>query len=43
VLAQRIVDSREAEGPFAAVGDLRRVSGIGERVLAGVADLVVVR
>ncbi|MFP5308933.1 MAG: ComEA family DNA-binding protein [Actinomycetes bacterium] len=43
VLAQRIVDSRTSDGPFTAVGDLRRVSGIGERTLAGFADLVTVR
>ena len=32
-LAQRIVDSRETDGPFVDHGDLRRVRGIGPRTL----------
>lgn len=32
-LARRIVESREAEGPFAEVDDLQRVRGIGPRTL----------
>jgi competence protein ComEA len=32
-LARRIVESREAEGPFADVDDLQRVRGIGPRTL----------
>jgi competence protein ComEA len=32
-LAQRIVQSREADGPFADIDDLRRVRGIGPRTL----------
>ena len=42
VLAQRIVDHRDAEGRFESVEDLLDVSGIGERLLAGMRDLVVV-
>lgn len=40
VLAQRIVEHRERVGPFEEVEDLLGVSGIGERLLAGLADLV---
>jgi competence protein ComEA len=32
-LARRIVADREANGPFAAVDDLRRVKGIGPKTL----------
>lgn len=32
-LARRIVESRDAEGPFADVEDLRRVRGIGPKTL----------
>jgi len=42
VLAQRIVDHREAAGPFATVEDLLDIPGIGERVLANLRDSVVV-
>ncbi|MCD7100618.1 helix-hairpin-helix domain-containing protein [Pseudoclavibacter sp. 13-3] len=31
--AQKIIDSRNAEGPFASVDDLTRVAGIGEKTL----------
>jgi competence protein ComEA len=34
VLAQRIVDYREENGPFGSVGDLLEVSGIGDATLA---------
>lgn len=40
--AQRIVDDREANGPFASVDDLVRVSGIGEKKLAAIRELVCV-
>jgi competence protein ComEA len=40
VLAQRIVDFREAHGPFDALGDLGEVSGIGPKILASLADAV---
>ncbi len=33
VLAQRIVDDREANGPYTSVDDLLRVSGIGPAIL----------
>ena len=32
-LAERIVAERERNGPFASVDDLRRVSGMGERLV----------
>lgn len=40
VLAGRIVDHRDDAGPFESVDDLLDVSGIGERLLAGIRDLV---
>lgn len=42
-LAARIVGHRDQHGPFRTIGDLRAVSGIGERRLQELADLVVVR
>ena len=42
VLAQRIVDYREANGPFLSVAALTNVSGIGEKKLAAIMDLVTV-
>lgn len=39
-LAQRIIDWREANGRFGSVDDLLAVSGIGEKLLAGLRDLV---
>ncbi|MFC3687863.1 helix-hairpin-helix domain-containing protein [Aquipuribacter hungaricus] len=42
VLAARIVEHRDAVGPFASVDDLGSVSGIGPAVLADIADLVTV-
>jgi competence protein ComEA len=41
--AQKIIDEREANGPYASVEDLMRVAGIGEKRVAALADLVVVR
>jgi competence protein ComEA len=41
-LAQRIVDEREAHGPFARLGDPLRVSGIRPAVLEKIRDLVTV-
>ncbi|WP_062464280.1 helix-hairpin-helix domain-containing protein [Demequina soli] len=38
-LAARIVADREANGPFATVKDLERVSGIGPAVVEAIADL----
>lgn len=42
VLAERIVAYREANGPFASAGDLRRVPGIGEKTFQNLAPLIVV-
>lgn len=41
-LAQRIVRHRDEHGPFRAPGDLRDVSGIGEKRFQDLADLVTV-
>ncbi|NLE39932.1 MAG: helix-hairpin-helix domain-containing protein [Pirellulaceae bacterium] len=32
-LSQRIIDSRETEGPFSSIDDLQRVKGIGPRTI----------
>ncbi len=40
--AQKIVDDREANGPFKKVEDLMRVSGIGQKKLDALKDLVTV-
>jgi competence protein ComEA len=40
--AQAIIDEREANGPFASVEDLLRVSGIGEKKLAKIKAYVCV-
>ena len=42
VLAQRIIDYREANGPFPTVAALTNVSGIGEKKLAAILHLVTV-
>jgi len=41
-LAQRIVADREANGPFASLEDLSRVSGIGERTIQMIGPHVIV-
>lgn len=41
--AKKIVDDREANGPFASPEDLMRVSGIGEKKFEAMRELVVVR
>ena len=41
-LAQRIIDHREANGPFQSVDGLLQVSGIGEATLAKFRDHVTV-
>lgn len=40
-LAQRIVEYREANGPFTAVEQIQNVSGIGPAKFAGMRDLIV--
>lgn len=42
VLAGRIVAYRDEHGPFTSVGELREVSGIGERIFQSLAELVAV-
>jgi len=42
VLAQRILDAREAQGGFTSVGDLRKVDGIGDSRYEQLKDLVTV-
>ncbi len=42
VTANRILEWREANGPFTEVGQLREVSGIGEKTFQGLADRVAV-
>lgn len=39
-LAQRIIDWREANGPFTSVDELLEVAGIGDAVFSGLAELV---
>lgn len=41
-LAQRIIDYREANGPFTSVNQLMDVSGIGEKRMEAIWDLVTV-
>ena len=40
VLAQRIIDYRTQNGPFQTAGDLMNVSGIGEKKLEAILDLI---
>ena len=40
--AQKIIADREANGPFASPEDLKRVSGIGDKKYAELADLITV-
>ena len=42
VLAQRIVDYREAHGPFTALSQLTLVEGIGEKRLMNILDLITI-
>jgi len=42
VLAQRIVDYRKANGPFAAIEDIKSVRGIGDAIFEGVKELIFV-
>ena len=40
VYAQRIIDYREANGPYKSIGELINISGIGEKRLEKIWDLV---
>ncbi len=40
MMAQRIIDFREANGHFATVDDLRSVTGIGDKTFDGLKDLI---
>ena len=42
VIAQRIVDYRNAYGPFTSPGQLINVSGIGEKRLAAILDYITI-
>ncbi len=42
VLAQRIIDYREEHGPFQSIAALKNVSGIGEKRLEALWDLVTI-
>ncbi len=42
VLAQRIIDYRKANGPFAAIEDIKNVQGIGEGIFEEIKELIFV-
>ena len=42
MMAQRIIDYRTSNGPFASIDDLRNVTGIGEKTFEALKDLVTV-
>jgi competence protein ComEA len=42
-LAQRIIDHRQANGPFERIEDVMEVSGIGEATFEGMQDLITTR
>lgn len=42
VTAQKIIDDREAQGPFSSKEDLKRVSGIGDKKYEALEDLITV-
>lgn len=42
VIAQRIIDYRDAHGPFTTVSQLTLVEGIGNKRLTGILDLITV-
>ncbi|HEC21611.1 MAG TPA: hypothetical protein ENI95_01700 [Chloroflexi bacterium] len=42
VLAQRIVEYREANGPFATIEDIQKVAGIGPATFEDIRDLITV-
>ncbi len=42
-LAQRIIDHRQAHGPFERIEDVMEVSGIGEATFVGIQELITTR
>ena len=42
VIAQRIIDYREANGPFTSIGQLTNVDGIGDKRMTDIIELVTV-
>jgi competence protein ComEA len=42
-LAKKIIEFREAHGPFVTIEDLLNVSGIGQAKLEGIRDLITIR
>lgn len=42
VIAQRIIDYREAKGPFTNIAQITNVSGIGSKRFAAIAELITV-
>ncbi|HDI59009.1 MAG TPA: helix-hairpin-helix domain-containing protein [Desulfobacteraceae bacterium] len=42
VVAQRIVDYREQNGPFAAIEDLKKVKGVGDKIFEANKDRITV-
>jgi len=42
-LAARIVEYRQANGPFKSIEEVKNVSGIGEKRFADIKDLITVR
>lgn len=42
MLAQRIVDYREANGPFATIEDIMKVHGIGPAIFEDIKDSIFV-
>jgi len=42
VIAQRIVDYRQANGPFRSIGELTEVEGIGDKRLENLLELITV-
>jgi len=42
VLAQRIIDWRDANGGFEVIEDLKKVKGIGDSTFEGLKDLIII-
>ena len=42
VIAERIIDYREVNGPFAKIEDIKNVSGIGDAIFAKIKDFITV-